>query len=103
MEDIEKHGMCFTINIDEVFRFVICSGFEEYGCSLAKISFKADDGEFIKDAHILKGGDTEGTFCARKFIVKKIYSLNDYDLIIKLYNVSRDKFKQLVQYAKIML
>lgn len=94
--DDKKHGIYFTIDEKEVFRFLICASKEDFGDKMAEITFKNKDGKFICNAHIAKGHDSNGTYRARKFYVKNVYSLDDYNLVNHLYNIAYPEFQRLI-------
>ena len=60
------------------------------------VVFKNKDGKFICNAHIAKGHDSNGTYRARKFYVKNVYSLDDYNLVNHLYNIAYPEFQRLI-------
>lgn len=94
--DITKHGMYFTIHENEVFRFILTNGFEGYGDSFAVISLRDRNGKPIKGAHIVKGGDTSGTFRSRKFLISRKKTLDDKELIKEQYEKASDNIKGLI-------
>ena len=98
VKDDTKHGIYFTIEKSEIFRFVLTNGAEKYGNSLAVISFRNKYKWPIRGAHIAKGGDTRGTYRSRIFVVKETMLLDDYGLIMKLYDEADDEFKNLIKY-----
>ncbi len=94
--DDKKHGIYFTIDEREVFRFFMCASSEDLGDSIAEISFRNKNGKLIKNAHIAKGCDSKGTYRAHRFYVKDVYSLNDYDFVNHLYEVAYPVFQNLI-------
>ncbi len=95
IEDIGKHGIYFTIHKEELFRFIMVSYFEKFGLHIAEISLKRE-GQFVSNAAIAKGNDTEGTYRSHCFYIEKIYSINDYRFIHDLFNISPKYFKMLI-------
>ena len=83
--DDKKHGIYFTIDEREVFRFLMCASTEDFGDTIAEISFRNKNGKLIRNAHISKGYDTKGTYRAHRFYVRNVKSLNDYNYISHLY------------------
>ena len=94
--DDKKHGIYFTIDEKEVFRFLMCASLEDFGDKIAEITFKNKNGKFICNAHIAKGNDSKGTYRARKFYIKNVYSLNNYNLVNHLYNIAYPEFQRLI-------
>lgn len=96
VEDPKKHGLYFTIRREEIFRFIMTAYLDNWGDSLAKINFMLPSGEIIKNTAIAKGYDTDGTYRAHSFYIEEIQSLNDYELILDLYECSDKKYKMLI-------
>lgn len=95
IEDSKKHGIYFTIQKEELFRFIFVSYFEKFGAHIAEISLKHNE-QFVPNAAVSKDYDTQGTYRARCFYVEKIYSVNDYKLISHLFNIAPDWIKNLI-------
>ena len=74
----------------------MCAFKEDFGDKMAEITFKNKDGKFICNAHIAEGHDSNGTYRARKFYVKNVYSLDDYNLVNHLYNIAYPEFQRLI-------
>ncbi len=68
---------------------------ENFGDAIAKISLKKPDGTYIENAAIQKGDDFPNTYRSHAFYILDTYSLDDYDLIIKLYSITEDRYKLL--------
>jgi hypothetical protein len=96
VEDPKKHGLYFTIRREEIFRFIMTAYLDNWGDSLATINFMLPSGEIIKNTAIAKGYDTDGTYRAHSFYIEEIQSLNDYNLILDLYECSDKKYKMLI-------
>ena len=95
IEDTGKHGIYFTIKREELFRFIMASYYEKFGTYIAEISLKYNS-QFVENAAITKGFDTEGTYRSHCFYIEKIYSINDYKLIHELFTISPEHFKRLI-------
>lgn len=96
VEDTKKHGLYFTTQRDELFRFIMTAYSENWGDSIAIISFKKPNGEYIENAAIAKGYDTPGTYRAHSFFIEQIQSLDNYDLIYDLFNSAKNNFQKLI-------
>lgn len=94
--DSKKHGIYFTIDEKELFRFLMVSCGEDFGDSVAIISLKNPDDSFLMDVAIAKGFDTKGTYRAHCFYVLSVNTLNDYEYVCHLYNIAYDKYKILI-------
>lgn len=95
IEDTNKHGLYFTINRNELFRFVMSSHKEDFGVHIAEISLKHND-QFVTNAAIAKGYDSKGTYRSHCFYIEKTYSINDYQIILELFDIAPDEFKLLI-------
>ena len=90
--DLHPHGTYYVIKYEVVFSLVMRNGMEHFGDSLLNICFVDSDGRMIEDAQIGYGED-DNCYRTHKFYVQKIQTLNDYELIIDLYNKSFDQYK----------
>ncbi|MBQ3600420.1 MAG: hypothetical protein II992_04355 [Lachnospiraceae bacterium] len=98
VEDKGKHGLYFTIECKDLFRILLASYFEDFGDSLAIISLISVDGKGtpVRKASISRGMDTTNTYHSRAFYIEKIYSLDNYELILKMYEAAPDNYKLLI-------
>lgn len=94
--DPKNHGIYFTIDEKELFRFLMVSYGEDFGDSVATISLKNPDDSFLMDVAIAKGFDTKGTYRAHCFYVLSVNTLNDYEYVCHLYNIAYGKYKILI-------
>ncbi len=94
--DAKKHGIYFTIDEREVFRFLMSASSEDFGDTIAEISFRNKNGKLIRNAHIANGFDSNGTYRAHRFYVKKTHSLDDYDFVSHLYEVAYPNYQLLI-------
>ena len=85
VEDNVIYVIHFTTKIGELFRFIITGPAEKLGDSIAEISLKDDKGVFIKNPQIFRENDTDNTYRVRAFYVKKVMTLNNYNLIMDIY------------------
>jgi hypothetical protein len=90
--DSHPQGTYYVIKYEVVFSLVMRNGMEHFGDSLLNICFADSYGRMIEDAQIGYGED-DNCYRTHKFYVKKIQTLNDYELIIDLYNKSFDQYK----------
>ncbi len=98
VEDKRKHGLYFTTEYGDMFRILLASYFEDFGDYLAKISLVSLDGRerVVRNASISSGMDTKNTYHSRAFYVEKIQSLDDYKLIMQMYQAAPDNYKLLI-------
>lgn len=98
VEDKGTHGLYFTTEFSDMFRIMLASYREKFGEYLATISLISLDGKNkpVRKASISKGYDTKGTYHSRAFYVEKIQPLNNYELIMQMYEAAPDYYKRLV-------
>lgn len=95
VEDPTSHGMSFAICESEIFELILKSSYEDFGSSLAIISFEKPDGSIIEDAFIRS--DVKPTYrCSKRFCIKDVKSLNDYKLIMSMFKCSNNEGKNLL-------
>lgn len=95
--DDKNHGIYFTIDKKEVFRYILSAALEDFGDSIAEISFINKNGNLVRDARIAKGNDTDGCYKAHRFYIKSVYSLNDCRYINDFYDESYSGFQELIK------
>ncbi len=90
-------GVYMTLDKSEVFLFVLSTASEHFGTDLMVVSFKDSEGNLLSDVTMENmNQDTTWTRKANKFYVKDIYSLNDYAVIMDLYESAQERYKNLI-------
>lgn len=90
-ESKDEHGIYFVASIAEIFEVIFHAADEDFGTKLVTISF-----ENIDMPHIINESKMGlSTECrALKFNVVKVQSLNDYNLIMDLYNLYKQNLRR---------
>lgn len=96
IRDTKQHGIYFITQKKDLFRFIMVNYGEDFGDSIAKISLISPQGEYVEDAHIAKGYDTDSTYRTLGFYVVETNLLNNFEYVCECYSIAKERWKRLI-------